>query len=79
MDYTHPTGEEAKIDFIWSDPQSITPVGIIIWLKDGESYVKLGEATGKWESFREAKSRGIELAFKLISLYVGLTHALARK
>ena len=49
VDYTHPTGEEAKIDFIWSDPPSMTPVGIIIWLKDGESYVKLGEAIGKWD------------------------------
>lgn len=78
VDYTHPTGEQAKIDFIWGDPKSMTPIGIIILIRYGESYVKLGEATGKWPTFGEANVRGIELAFQLVSLYVGLSGVLGR-
>ena len=37
VDYIHPTGEQAKIDFVWGDPKSVAPIGIVIWVKDGES------------------------------------------
>lgn len=76
MDYDHPNGEKAKIDFVWGDPESMTPIGIIILIKYRESYVKLGESTGKWSTFGEAKARGFELAFQLIGLYVGISNVL---
>ncbi|MGS0737258.1 hypothetical protein ACVBEG_11940 [Pseudomonas sp. GG8] len=76
VDYIHPTGEQARIDFTWGAPQKVAPIGIIIWVKDGEGYAKLGETTGEWQTFRDAKLHGIELASKLISLYAGLSDVL---
>jgi hypothetical protein len=76
MDYDHPNGEKAKIDFIWGDPKSMTPIGIIIFIKYGESDVKLGEATGRWPTFGEAKVRSLELAFQLVGFYVGISNVL---
>ena len=47
IDYVHPNGEKTKIDFIWGDPKSMSPVGITIWIKDENGYVKLGEEIGE--------------------------------
>ncbi|UVJ46361.1 hypothetical protein NVV94_13000 [Pseudomonas sp. LS1212] len=64
VDYVHPSGEQAKIDFIWGEPNNAVPVVISIWLKTGETYVKLGMESDTWNTFGEARQRGIELATK---------------
>lgn len=64
VDYIHPNGEQAKIDFIWGDPKSMAPIGITIWLDAGSERVKLGEDMGEWNTFDEARRHGIALATK---------------
>jgi hypothetical protein len=65
-DYEHPSGVRARIDFVWGEPDSSIPVAISIWLNTGASFLKLGEESGTWESFGEARRRGIELAQRWI-------------
>lgn len=67
VDYIHPNGEKAKIDFIWGDPKSMSPVGITIWIKDVNGYAKLGEEIGEWPTFADAMRRGIDLAYRWLS------------
>jgi hypothetical protein len=67
VDYIHPNGEQAKIDFIWGDPKSMAPIGITIWLRAGNDSVKLGEEMGEWRTFGEALRHGINLAFTWLS------------
>lgn len=62
VDYIHPNGVQAKIDFIWGDPKNRSPVGIVIWLKEGDERVKLGEELGEWNSYGDALRFGIALA-----------------
>ena len=62
VDYIHPNGEQAKIDFIWGDPKSMSPIGITIWLKAGKDWVKLGEEMGEWCTYGEALRFGIAIA-----------------
>lgn len=64
VDYLHPNGDKAKIDFIWGDPNSMSPVGITIWIKDDNGYAKLGEEIGEWPTFGDAVRRGTDLAFR---------------
>lgn len=66
VDYVHPNGERATIDFLWGEPTSSAPIGIVILLKDGEKPIKLGEEIGTWSTFGEARRRGIELATRWI-------------
>jgi hypothetical protein len=62
VDYIHPNGSQAMIDFIWGDPKNLSPIGITIWLKTGEDRVKLGEEMGEWRTYGEALRFGIALA-----------------
>ncbi|VVO36114.1 hypothetical protein [Pseudomonas fluorescens] len=67
VEYLHPNGDKAKIGFIWGDPDSTSPVGIIIWIKDENGYAKLGEEVGEWPTFGDAMRRGTDLAFRWLS------------
>lgn len=67
VDYIHPNGEVAKIDFIWGDSENMSPIGITIWLKDENGYAKLGEEIGEWPTFADAMRRGIDLAYRWLS------------
>lgn len=67
VEYIHPNGVQATIDFMWGDPRNRSPVGIVIWLKKGKEQVKLGEELGEWNSYGDALRFGIALA----SIYLG--------
>ncbi|WP_223458239.1 MULTISPECIES: hypothetical protein [unclassified Pseudomonas] len=67
VDYVHPNGKQAKIDFMWGEASNSAPLSLTVWLKDGESFVRLGEESGIWKTFGDARRRGIELAVKLLS------------
>jgi hypothetical protein len=67
VEYLHPNGDKAKIDFIWGDPNSMSPVGITIWIEDENGYAKLGDEIGEWPTFGDAMLRGTDLAFRWLN------------
>lgn len=64
VDYVHPNGRRAKIDFIWGKPDNPAPVGLRVWGRDGSNDVLLAKESWPWKSFDEAMRRGIRLATK---------------
>jgi len=67
IDYLHPNGQEAKIDFMWGDEKSLCPTGITIWLRVGPRYINLGNEFGRWSTYGEATRYGISLAYEWLS------------
>lgn len=67
VDFIHPNGGRARIEFTWGDPKKNVPTEISVWIKVGESYVKLGKKSCEWNTFREAKIYGTDLALKYLS------------
>jgi hypothetical protein len=66
VDYVHPNGRKATIDFIWGEPDSSTPRVIIVWLNECGRYVRVGGESGTWKTFGDARRCGIELAARLL-------------
>lgn len=64
VDYVHPNGTEAKIDFIWGRSDDDVPVGVRVWVKDGADELQLVREHGSWKSYEEARRYGMELAGK---------------
>ncbi|MEE5120416.1 hypothetical protein V2K50_11235 [Pseudomonas alliivorans] len=64
VDYVHPNGKEAKVDFIWGRSNDDVPVGVRVWVQDGDDDLLLVKEAGNWSSFEEARQFGIDLAMK---------------
>ncbi len=64
VNYVHPNGNRAKIDFIWGAQNNPAPVGVCVWGKDGNEHVLLSKEDWPWSTFDEAMMRGIRLATK---------------
>ncbi|WP_166362504.1 hypothetical protein [Pseudomonas akapageensis] len=62
VDFVHPNGKRAKIDFIWGMPDNPAPVGIRVWGREGHDDILLARESWSWKSFDEALRRGIRLA-----------------
>jgi hypothetical protein len=41
VNYVHPNGNRAKIDFIWGEQNNPAPVGLCVWGKDGDEHILL--------------------------------------
>ncbi|MDR7109242.1 hypothetical protein [Pseudomonas frederiksbergensis] len=66
VDYVHPNGRKATIDFIWGERGSSTQRVIIVWLNECGRYTRIGEEFGVWITFDDARKCGIDLAAKLL-------------
>lgn len=64
VDYVHPNGSKARVDFIWGRPSDDIPVGVRVWVQDGDDDLQLVKEFGNWSSFEEARKFGIDLATK---------------
>jgi hypothetical protein len=66
VNYRHPTGREATIDFEWGDPGDPIPKGLRITLKHSADYVQNLHEVAIYKSFDDAKNQGIKLAENMI-------------
>lgn len=64
VNYVHPNGNRAKIDFIWGEQNNPAPVGLCVWGKDGDEHILLSQENWQWGTFDDAMMRGIRLATK---------------
>lgn len=64
VDYVHPNGKRAKINFIWGKPSNPAPVALRVWGREGENDILLAKENWPWSSFDEALRRGVGLATK---------------
>ncbi|VVO29565.1 hypothetical protein [Pseudomonas fluorescens] len=66
VNYQHPNGREATIDFEWADSGNPIPTGLRITVKHSADYVQNLHEVAKYKSFDDAKNQGIKLAKNMI-------------
>lgn len=66
INYVHPNGREAMIDFEWGDSGDPIPKGLRITVKYSEDNVQNLHEKAIYKSFEDAKSQGVKLATNMI-------------
>lgn len=66
VNYVHPNGREAMIDFEWGDPDDPIPKGLRISVKYSEDNIQNLHEKALYKSFDDAKSQGLKLAANMI-------------
>lgn len=68
VDYVHPDGVTAKIDFIWGAADDPVPKGLRITVKLADRKIHILREKAVYRSFDEAKKQGIKLAAGVIDV-----------
>jgi hypothetical protein len=66
IDYVHPDGREAMIDFEWGDSGDPIPKGLRITVKYAEDNIHNFHEKAIYKSFEDARKQGIKLATNMI-------------
>jgi hypothetical protein len=66
INYVHPNGREAMIDFEWGDPDDPIPEGLRITVKYAEDNIHNLHEKALYKSVEDAKKQGIKLATNMI-------------
>ena len=68
INYVHPDGVKAKIDFIWGAKVDPVPKGLRITIKFAGKKIHILQDEAVYSSFEEAKKQGIKLAARVFDL-----------
>ena len=66
IDYIHPDGREAMIDFEWGDPADPIPKGLRITVKYAVDNIHNFHEKAIYKSFEDARKQGVKLATTMI-------------